>query len=136
MTCLSNTSMELFINRNLFCFIVLYRKSCWIARLTRWNDFSHYEQVTLVDTTRLTLDWMRSNHHLSPLLKFYFENYRWVNTRIEKRIWCWHRRPFFKWTDFSNFLLRLSKVEHHGQLAVVRRRPYGPPLPIVRSCVS
>jgi hypothetical protein len=35
-----------------------------------------------------------------------------------------------------NFLLKLSKLKRYWQLTVGRRRPYGPPLPIIRSYVS
>ncbi len=47
-----------------------------------WRSLCSLLQVTLVDATRLTLDWIRSNHHLSLLSGFYFEKNSWTHTRI------------------------------------------------------
>ena len=45
------------------------------ARLRRMSS-PVKQQVMLVITTRLTLDWIRSNHHLLLLAGFHFENSR------------------------------------------------------------
>jgi hypothetical protein len=49
--------------------------------------YGYILQVTLVATTDFTLDWIRSKHHLSLLAGFYFENYSWTYTRIQKKFY-------------------------------------------------
>ncbi len=97
---------------------------------------SIYQQVTLVATTRLTLNWTPSKHHLLLLAGFCSENYRWTYTHIQKNCIIFANDDYFvKRLGLSVFLSRFSKVNRKRQLAVGRRCPYEPPLPTVQFCV-
>ena len=72
--------------------------------------FIAYQQVTLLATTLLTLDRIRSNHHLSPLVEFLFENERWTNIRIQKKLYnIAIKDQFVKRPDLSVFFWAFLK---------------------------
>ncbi len=102
---------------------------------TEWKKETN-KQVTLVATTRLTLDWTPSKHNLLLLAGFCSENYRWTYAHVQKKLYnlCQWRLFYKKSWPFS-FLLRFSKTNRKRQLAVDCRCPYRPPLPTVQFCV-
>ncbi len=110
--------------------IGVFSSKSQILWLIVYCSFTHWLQVTLLATTRFTLDWIRSKHHILLLPGICFENYSSTYT-YTKELYNIASDDY----SVSCTPWKVPSVNLSHQRPVVRRRPSGAPLTASRSRV-